>query len=60
LLIALAWGEQGVRALLARWKPVQKATQSAEKTPFKASKLSHEDEQLGWNENDSPWREPLR
>jgi len=60
LLIAVAWGEQGVRALLARWKPVQTTTKTTEKTPFKAAKFSQEEDQLAWNENDSPWREPLR
>ena len=60
LLIAVAWGEQGVRALLARWKPVQTMTKKTEKTPFKAAKFSQEEDQSAWNENDSPWREPLR
>ena len=60
LLIAVAWGEQGVRALLARWKPMQTTTKTTEKTPFKAAKFSQEEDQLAWNENDSPWREPLR
>lgn len=60
LLIAVAWGEQGVRALLARWKPVQNVTKKTEKTPFKAAKFSQEEDQSAWNENDSPWREPLR
>ncbi len=60
LLIAVAWGEQGVRALLARWKPVKTETKTTEKTPFKAAKFSQEEDQLAWNENESPWREPLR
>lgn len=60
LLIAVAWGEQGVRALLARWKPAQTDTKRTEKNPFEAAKFSQDEDQLAWNENDSPWREPLR
>ena len=60
LLIVVAWGEQGLRALLARRKPKHTTSETKEKIPFKAAKFSQEDDQLTWNENDSPWREPLR
>lgn len=60
LLVVVAWGEQGLRALLARRKPKHETSETKEKIPFKAAKFSQEDDQLAWNENDSPWREPLR
>lgn len=60
LLIALAWGEQGVRALLARRKPDKKEAETTEKTPFKASTFGQEEDPLAWSDEDSPWREPLR
>ncbi len=60
LLVALAWGEQGVRTLIARRTPSKQATSPAEKVPFKASKFDQEDDPLAWSDTDSPWREPLR
>lgn len=59
LLVLLAWGEQGVRTLLAR-RAVSKPTQQEEKAPFKPAGYSHEEDRLTWESSDSPWREPLR
>ena len=59
LLVALAWAEQGVRALYAR-RPRQIEAKAVEKTPFKSQKFSLEDDPSAWDENNSPWRDPLR
>lgn len=59
LLILLAWGEQGVRLLLARRAAALPAKQP-EKSPFKPAAYANEESPLGWDETDSPWREPLR
>lgn len=59
LLVLLAWGEQGVRALLAR-RAASQPTQQKEKAPFKPASYSHEENSLAWDASDSPWREPLR
>ena len=59
LLVLLAWGEQGVRALLARRATSQPVNQD-QKAPFKPVSYSHEDNSLAWDDSDSPWREPLR
>ena len=59
LLVALAWAEQGVRALYAR-RPRPIESKTVEKTPFKKQKFSLEDDPSAWDENDSPWRDPLR
>jgi len=59
LLVLLAWGEQGVRALLARRATSQPVNQD-QKAPFKPVGYSHEDNSLAWDDSDSPWREPLR
>ncbi|MEL0330892.1 MAG: hypothetical protein VW982_01605 [Candidatus Poseidoniales archaeon] len=59
LLIALAWGEQGVRAWYARRTPTPKAPATS-KVPFKSRALSNEEDPLIWEENDSPWRDPIR
>ena len=61
LLVVLAWGEQGIRALMARRAANQSAIKTVEKAPFKAGTFSHEEDPLAWDEaNDSPWRDPLR
>jgi hypothetical protein len=60
LLVALAWGEQGVRALYARRPQPESTKSTVEKTPFKAKKFSPEDDALAWDETDSPWRDPVR
>ena len=57
LLVALAWGEQGVRAWYARRTPAEAAKTKA---PFKSKALSNEEDPLIWDENDSPWRDPIR
>ena len=59
LLILLAWGEQGVRLLLARRAAALPAKQP-EKSTFKPAAYANEESPLGWDETDSPWREPLR
>jgi len=59
LLVLLAWGEQGVRAFLAR-RASSKPVSQDEKAPFKPAGYSHEDNSMAWDESDSPWREPLR
>ena len=59
LLVLLAWGEQGVRALLAR-RAASQPTQQKEKAPFKPAGYSQEENPLSWDASDSPWREPLR
>jgi len=58
LLVALAWGEQGVRAWYARRTPAE--TPKKAKAPFKSKSLSNEEDPLIWDENDSPWRDPIR
>lgn len=59
LLILLAWGEQGVRFLLSR-RATSKPTIPTEKSPFKPVGYAEDEDALGWEEADSPWREPLR
>ena len=59
LLVALAWGEQGVRALLAKRSPSVN-NDRIEKVPFKSTGLEQDDDSMLWEENDSPWRDPLR
>ena len=59
LLVLIAWGEQGVRILLARRAASQPVKQEG-KAPFKPAGYSHEDNPLAWDDSDSPWREPLR
>ena len=59
LLVALAWGEQGVRALLAKRSPSVNNDRN-EKVPFKSTGLQQDDDSMLWEENDSPWRDPLR
>lgn len=58
LLVALAWGEQGVRAWYARRTPAEAPTKA--KAPFKSTSLSNEEDPLIWDESDSPWRDPIR
>ena len=60
LLVALAWGEQGVRALYARRPQTEASASTVEKTPFKAKKFAPEDDSSTWDETDSPWRDPVR
>lgn len=60
LLVALAWGEQGVRALYDRRKKSETAQPAAEKAPFKTKKFDTNDDQVMWDESDSPWRDPVR
>ena len=59
LLVALAWGEQGIRALYAR-RPNPDSGKAVEKTPFKSKKFALEEDPVAWDEHDSPWRDPLR
>ena len=59
LLILLAWGEQGVRFLFSR-RATSKPTIPTEKSPFKPVGYAEHEDALGWEEADSPWREPLR
>ena len=59
LLILLAWGEQGVRFLFSR-RATSKPTIPTEKSPFKPVGYAEDEDALGWEEADSPWREPLR
>ena len=55
LLIVLAWGEQGIRALMARRAANQSAIKTVEKALFKAGTFSHEEDPLAWDEaSDSP------
>ena len=58
LLVALAWAEQGVRAWYARRTPAE--TPKKATAPFKSKSLSNEEDPLIWDENDSPWRDPIR
>ncbi len=60
MLVALAWGEQGVRALYARRPRPEAAKPAVEKTPFKSQKFALEDDPLTWDEADSPWRDPIQ
>ena len=60
MLVALAWGEQGVRALYARRPRPEAAKSAVEKTPFKSQKFALEDDPLTWDEADSPWRDPIQ
>ena len=59
LLILLAWGEQGVRFLFSR-RAASKPTIPTETSPFKPVGYAEDEDALGWEEADSPWREPLR
>ena len=59
MLIAFALGEKGVRGWWSRRVPSQRSD-VGEKIPFKAKKFANEDEQVSWNDADSPWRDPLR
>ena len=58
-LVALAWGEQGVRALLAKRSPTTNPIPS-EKVPFKSKGFQQEQDSQDWEESDSPWRDPIR
>ena len=60
LLVALAWGEQGVRALVARRSQREPEKQAPEKTPFKTKQFALEEDPIAWDESDSPWRDPIR
>ena len=60
LLVALAWGEQVVRALYARRPRPNEEKTRAEKTPFKSKQFVSDDDQGAWDEADSPWRDPIR
>jgi cytoskeletal protein RodZ len=59
LLVALAWGEQGVRVLLAKRSPSTKPL-PAEKVPFASKGLQQEEDPMDWEDGDSPWRDPVR
>jgi len=59
LLVALAWGEQGVRALLAKRSPSTESIPN-EKVPFKSKGFQQEQDSQDWEESDSPWRDPIR
>ncbi len=60
LLVALAWGEQGVRALYARRPRSEAGKSTSEKAPFKSKQFAPDGDAVPWDESDSPWRDPLR
>lgn len=58
LLVAVAVAEQAVRGWISKRMPAPSEPRSSP-APFKAASLGSENDTV-WNDNDSPWREPLR